>query len=175
MYKKEELTLASLLHRLDVDEYEYIDSAPTAEELALEFNSLFNNKNTNTVNNVNSVNSYSSLHSVQNAPQALGLSIVPYGKGSGLEVTPVLATHPQIHQQESVQWSQPMSSTDEFGWNKPTELKAQSVDNWNQLWEQPQVNNERQESTQFANIPGFLAIFPQLLIDKILTLKCRGT
>jgi len=83
--------------RLDVNDYEYIlDTSPT---------NLYHNP----------------FHGHPQADlEVAGLQVTPYGGGNGLEVTPILADT------DTVQWSQPILSNNDFGWSEPKKMLGPS-------------------------------------------------
>ena len=74
-----------------MNEYEYIDTSPT---------NLYHNP----------------FHGHPQADQEVaGLQVTPYGRGNGIEVTPILRdADPDVPQ-----WSQPILSNNDFGWSEP--------------------------------------------------------
>jgi len=84
--------------RLDVNEYEYIDTSPT---------NLYHNP----------------FHGHPQADQEVaGLQVTPYGRGNGIEVTPILRdADPDVPQ-----WSQPILSKNDFGWSEPKKMLGPS-------------------------------------------------
>ena len=100
-----------------MNEYEYIDSEPSINQL------------------------YQTPPGLSSPQQeVLGMEVVPlsvpFGDGQGFKVTPVVG-HKDHHQQENVQWSEPFPETSEYGWVKP---QTNPHDTWTEIWENPNVS-----------------------------------
>ena len=83
-----------------MNEYEYIDTSPTSNDISFaNFNTLYG----------------------QPKPEleVAGLKVAPYGKGNGLEVTPIL----KEAETKTFQWSEPILNNNDYGWSE------QKVDN----------------------------------------------
>jgi hypothetical protein len=94
--------------RLDVNEYEYIDTSPTSKDISMNYATFFKQP--------------------EQELEVAGLEVAPYGRGAGLQVTPIL------REQQSYEWSEPILNND-YGWSDP-----------NQNWPKPKAEKLHQSN-----------------------------
>ena len=94
-----------------MNEYEYIDTSPTSNDISMNFGSF--------------------SQPGQPDMEVAGLEVAPYGRGSGLQVTPIL--------RETEDWSEPILNNNEYAWSDNNQNWS-SQQNINQAWSSPQVN-----------------------------------
>eukprot|EP00090_Calanus_glacialis_P000709 TRINITY_DN10477_c0_g1_i2.p1 TRINITY_DN10477_c0_g1~~TRINITY_DN10477_c0_g1_i2.p1 ORF type:complete len:266 (-),score=23.08 TRINITY_DN10477_c0_g1_i2:117-914(-) len=92
--------------RLDVNEYEYIDTAPTSNDISLNYNMFYGQP--------------------QSDLEVAGLKVAPYGRGNGLEVTPIL----REAEPKTYRWSEPILNNNDYGWSEPEESWSEPKDVW---------------------------------------------
>jgi len=83
--------------RLDVNEYEYVDTSPTSNDISMNYATFYGQN--------------------QADLEVAGLKVAPYGRGSGFEVTPIL----KEAQPKTYQWSEPILNNNDYGWSDPNQ------------------------------------------------------
>ena len=96
-----------------MNEYEYIDTAPTSNDISLNYNMFYGQP--------------------QSDLEVAGLKVAPYGRGNGLEVTPIL----REAEPKTYQWSEPILNNNDYGWSEPRESWSEPKD----VWVSPKVIN----------------------------------
>ena len=78
------------------------------------------------------------FHEPQLNLEVAGLEVAPYGRGSGLQVTPIL----KETEQKTVEWSEPILDNNEFGWSDNKQMwsdQKAGVLHQNDVWSSPKV------------------------------------